>query len=203
MAIRINGVDRDSTLREKSSFVHGTYHMADNTNLYEPQRTNDFEFVVTDLEGLVGIGTENTIANAQEILRLAVMSTDIPHFTQEAIPIRRGNGVLKFAGVPSFGEGRITVQDWIGADTKKILMSWQDLSYNVKTQKVGLASDYKKDAYLVEYTPDKQVVRRWRLFGCWISGISESSYDRNSSNANVMTVVIQYDNAEVDTTDID
>lgn len=202
MAIRINGIDRESQLDEQASFVHGTYHMAANTNIYEPQRTSDFEFVVTDLENLTAIGTENVIANAQEILRLAVVSSSIPHFTQDVISIRRGNGMLKFAGVPSFDAGTVVIRDWIGADTKAICMAWQDRSYNVRTQKVGLASDYKKDCYLVEYTPDKQKVRQWKLYGCWVSGLSESTYSHDESSSNNITMTIQYDSAELDTTDV-
>lgn len=202
MSIRINGVDRASQLHDPSSFIHDTYHMGANTNLYEPQRISDFEFVVTDLENLVALGTNTVIPNAQELLRLAVISCPIPHFTQDVINIRRGNGTLKFAGVPTFDAGTVVIQDWIGANTKEICMAWQHLSYDVITQKVGLASDYKKDCYLVEYTPDKQKVRQWKLYGCWISGLSEGTYSHSEGGANNVTMTIQYDSAQLDTTDV-
>lgn len=201
MAIRINGVDRDSQSAEPSSFIHGARHLAANKNIYEPQRTSDFEFVITDLEGLVGMDGQ-AIPNAQELLRIAVKSTSIPHFSQEAITIRRGNGVVKFAGLPTFDEGSLVIQDWIGADTKEMLMAWQNLSYNVQTEKVGIASDYKKNAFLVEYSPDKQVVRRWILTGCWISRISEDGRSHDESSANSITATIQYDMAQLDTTEV-
>lgn len=203
MSIRINGIDKPSQLHEKASFTHGTYHMAANKNIYEPQRTSDFEFVVTDLGNLVSIGSNTVIQNAQELLRLAVVSTSIPHFTQDVIAIRRGNGVLKFASVPTFDAGSLVIRDWIGANTKEILMAWQHLSYDVNTQKVGLSSDYKKDCYLVEYTPDKQKVRQWKMFGCWISGLSEGTYSHDGSDANNITATMQYDSAELDTTDVE
>ena len=126
----------------------------------------------------------------------------VPHFTQEPISINRGNSQIKFAGKPSFGDTSITVIDYIGANTKDILMSWQNLSYNVQTQKVGLASDYKKDCYLIERTPDGQKVRQWILKGCWISGLSDSPYSYDSSDANKITVTIQYDYAYIDKSEL-
>lgn len=201
MSIRLNGVDKKSTINTVTP-KHGTYHLADNPNLYEVQRVNNFEFVVMNINNIVKAGLKDTkanrIANAQEILRLSVSEASIPHFTQQPITVKRGNSTLKYAGIPDFSEGSITVIDYIGADTKAILMAWQNLSYNVTTEKVGLVSDYKKDAYLIEYTPDMQVVRQWKLHGCWISGLSEPNYNSETNEKHTITVTIQYDRAEID-----
>lgn len=206
MAIKLNGVDRDSTINSQAANSQGTYVLADNPNLYEPQRSNNFEFIVTNIDNILRAGVNGSeanarIANAQEILRVSVTGAPIPHFSQEAIQISRGNNTMKVAGKPTFGSGTLTVNDYIGADTKAILMAWQNLSYNVQTEKVGLMSDYKKDAYLVEYTPDYQTVRRWRLHGCWISSLSESDYNMESSEKKVITATIEYDRAEIDTSE--
>ena len=205
MSIRINGVDRASTINTLSP-KHGTYHLADNPNLYEVQRTNNFEFVVMDINNILRAGMRNSsanrIANAQEILRMSVSEAAIPHFSQQPIPVKRGNSTLKYAGVPEFNSGSITVIDYIGADTKAILMAWQNLSYNVQTEKVGLISDYKKDAYLIEYSPDMQIVRQWKLHGCWISEISEPNYSSEGNDKHTISVTIQYDRAEIDTSSV-
>jgi hypothetical protein len=205
--IRINGTDRPSTLNKQSAVPMGTYHLAANTNLYEIQRTNNFEFVVTDIDGIMRAGMNGkeanaTIANAQEIVRLSVVSATIPHFSQNAIEVKRGNSTMKFAGVPTFEAGTIKLNDYIGAATKEVLMAWQNLSYNVVTEKVGLASDYKKDCYLVEYTPDNQKVRQWKLHGCWISKISEGEYNSEQSDKKQIDVTIEYDRAEIDTSEV-
>lgn len=205
MSIRINGINRASTINELSP-KHGTYHLADNPNLYEIQRSNNFEFVLTNIDGILRPGMDNKKANrlqnAQEILRLSVTQAAVPHFTQQPIPIRRGNSTLKYAGVPEFNEGQIVINDYIGAESKVILMAWQNLSYNVQTEKVGLVSDYKKDAYLIEYTPDMQIVRQWRLHGCWVSSISEGEFNSDSNEKRTITATIQYDRAEIDTSSI-
>lgn len=194
-----------STIREQGDKL-GTYHLADNPNLYEIQRSNNFEFIVTDIDGILRAGMQGDetyarINNAQEVLRLSVDSAFVPHFTQNAISVRRGNNELKFAGIPTFGNGQLTLNDYIGADTKAVLMAWQHLSYDVYTEKVGLVQDYKKDCYLVEYSPDYQMVRRWILHGCWISGINENDFSAGSNDTHQVQVTIEYDRAELDTSE--
>ena len=181
--------------------TYGTYHLADNPALYDPMRNNTFEFVVTGLDKLLRVGADGSeenayITNAQEVLRLSVDSASIPMFTQEAIPVKRGNSTIKFAGTPSFASGSLVVNDWIGADSKSALMAWQNLSYNVKTDRVGNAADYKKDCWLIEYTPDyTKQVRQWQLKGCFISGLSEDAYSMSSDGKKTISATIEYDRA--------
>ena len=205
--IKINGKNIESTINQTTVEDMGTYVLADNPTLYEPQRSNNFDFVVTGLDGILRAGAlgdeaQAILQNAQEVLRIAVDSASVPHFTQEIISINRGNDTIKFAGKITFGEGSLRIKDYIGADSKAVLMAWQNLSGNVRTEKVGHASDYKKDAYLVEYTPDYIPVRRWVLKGCWISGISEDEYNHNTNDARTITATIQYDKGYIDTSDL-
>lgn len=187
----------------------GTYHLGDNPQLFEIQRNNNYEFVVTDIDGILragAIGTESNARfnNAQEMLRLSVTQAFIPHFTQETVEIKRGNSTLKYAGVPSFDSGSLQFNDFIGADVKAILMAWQNLSYNVYTEKVGSldVTNYKKNCYLIEYTPDYRKVRTWRLYGCWISALSESEYTNDNGDKHQISCTIQYDHAELDMTEV-
>ena len=209
MSVIINGTDRPTTINTPSTIPHGTYHMADNPAMYEPQRTNNFEFMVTGLGNSIlkaGFNENDNnayLSNPEAVIRLSVKSTSIPHFTQSTIEIKRGNTTLKYAGVPTFDSGQLVINDYIGTDAKMALMAWQNQSYNVVTEKVGLAKDYKHDCYLLEYTPDFQLVRTWKLYGCWISGLSESTYDVDSNGVNQVTATIQYDKAMPDTSDID
>ena len=183
--------------------TYGTYHLADNPALYDPMRNNTFEFVVTGLDKLLRVGADGSeenayITNAQEVLRLSVDSASIPMFTQEVISVKRGNSTIKFAGTPSFASGSLVVNDWIGADSKSALMAWQNLSYNVKTDRVGNAADYKKDCWLIEYTPDyTKQVRQWQLKGCFISGLSEDAYSMSSDGKKTISATIEYDRAEL------
>lgn len=176
----------------------GAYHLANAANdMYEPMRTNAFRFIVTDLDGLVRAGTSSEIQNAQELLEFSVVSVTVPTFSQSVIEIRRGNSVMKAAGIPTFTEGELVIKDYLGADGKSILLAWQNLSYNVKEQTVGLMSQYKKDCYLLEYSPDySRIVRQWILHKCWVSGISQDSFNVEDGAERNVTATIQYDWAE-------
>ena len=120
MPIRINSQTYESTINTPSAEPHGTYYLADNPSIYELQRNNTFEFVVTDLEGLVpagegASGLNATWPNPQEVLRLSVTSAAIPHFTQNEIPVSMGNSTLYYAGTPQFQAGSFVFKDFIGA----------------------------------------------------------------------------------------
>ena len=186
----------------------GTYHLGENPQLYSPQRANNYEFIVTDIDGILRPGavagdTNASFRNAQEVLRVSVSNAFVPHFTQEVVEIKRGNSTIKFAGVPTFDGGDLQFHDFIGANTKEILMAWQNLSYNVYTEKVGSLDvpeqNYKKTAYLIEYTPDYRKVRQWVLYGCWVSSLSEDNYDNYSGDRKMVSCTISYDYATLDT----
>lgn len=182
----------------------GAYHLANNPKMFEPARTNNFRFVVTDLDNIlrVGFNAEDTgpgarIANAQEVLEFSVSKATIPQFTQEEIVIRRGNSVMKAAGLPTFNDGSLVINDYIGADGKSVLMAWQNLSYNVDTQMVGYMGDYKKNCWLIEYDPQYKMVRQWVLYGCWVSGISQEDFDMENGGKRMITATIKYDYAKM------
>lgn len=203
MAIHLKNVDKESTLPTSGDTL-GTYYLTDNPKYYEIQRSNNFVFYVSGLSKSLNIVQNKYAAdNADDVIKLSVSKASIPHFTQSAITVKRGNNTMKFAGAPEFNSGDITLNDYVGAGTKDVLMAWQSKSYDVRTEKVGLASDYKRDAYLLEYTPDYQLVRTWKLMGCWISGISEDPYTHDDANKHQISATIEYDKAWIDISDIE
>lgn len=210
MAINLQNADKASTLNVAGDKL-GTYYLTDNPKYYEIQRSNNFLFYVSGLSKKIGhadgfdIKALNAYAyeNADDIIKISVNKASVPHFTQSTIQVKRGNNTMKFAGVPEFGSGSIELNDYIGAGTKEVLLAWQSQAYNVHTEKVGLASDYKKDAYLLEYTPDYQLVRTWKLMGCWISGLSEGEYSHDSADKHTISATIEYDKAWIDLSDVE
>ena len=191
----VNGQDGNS--------MKGTYNLANNPQQYEIQRSNNFEFYIEGLTNLPTIENNTTAQeHAEDVIRISVSKAFIPHFSQGVIEVKRGNNTMKFAGTPTWQAGNIELNDYIGAGTKDVLYAWQRLSYDYNTEKVGLASDYKKDGYLLEYTPDYQLVRTWKLCGCWISSLSEGEYNHESSEKHTIQAVIEYDRAYIDTSDI-
>ncbi len=183
-------------------------HISTNLANYEAARTGFFSLIVdSSIDNIVNAafsgadpreaGAKDRIARAQETLKLNVIKAPVPHFSLQTLEYRRGNDVVKFAGVPTFKDGSITVDDVVGMDTKSILMAWQALAYNVYTRKGGRMKDYKKNCTLIEYTQDFEQIRSWTLYGCWISDISEGDFDKENDGKRQITATIQFDRAEM------
>ena len=196
--ILLQNKESASTLHEKGDRL-GTYYLADNPKYYEPQRSNNFIFYVKFPAGyFTGLIPQNKYAeaNAETVLKLSVNDAFVPHFAiSNPVVIKRGNNEMKFAGTPTFSSGQIKFDDFIGAGTKDILLAWQRKCYDPETEKVGLASDYKQNAWLIEQTPDYQTVRSWRIAGCWISELNEDNYSHDSNDKHSITATVQYDKA--------
>lgn len=174
------------------------YYIATNPDLVQSQTSNAFKFIVTGLDDLVDPITGNPITNATDILKESIFSFDPPSFTQQPITVRMGNTVCKTAGTPEFSDGTLQLHDFVGIDTYNVLYAWQARSFNIKTGRVGLAKDYKRTCYLLEYTPDfSKIVRVWKLYGVFITGLKKDGYD-TSTNANEVKIQcsLSYDWAE-------
>ena len=208
MADYIKGLYRGNKATPAASTIHNysdrdledtrTY-LADNPQYFEPQRNNTFKFVVSDLSDidLESFGITNfPMQSLVDTLELSVKASSVPHFDIDKLTINRGNGQMHFAGKPTFKDGQITVHDYIGTYVKDILLAWQRQAYDVRTGKIGLAADYKRTATLYELTPDYQIIRAWKLYGCWISSLSEGNYDHDSSDNRTIDATIIYDYAE-------
>ena len=187
-----------------------TYHLSTGIErTWQPAKKNFFEFVVEDLGDLLKPGVEAELAedsdyitNGQEVIRLTVHETSVPHFELATLSIRKGNSVVKYAGVPTFNEGTLVCTDMIGAQSKAVLEAWQNLAYNVVTDKGGRAVNYKHNATLIEYTADHVRVRSWKLIGCWISNITEENYNQETDDIQRVTCTIQYDRAIPETENV-
>ena len=181
--------------------IVGAYHLADNPELYDVARSNNFEFVVTGLGELLRAGYTGQeqgayLTNVEDVIRISTSASSVPHFSQDKISVRRGNSYINAAGVPTFTDQTIKLRDFIGADTKAAIMAWQNLSYDVNNQAIGNMANYKKVCYLIEYAPDqKTVIRQWELIGCFITNISEDDFDYDSTgdNKRLITATIVYD----------
>lgn len=130
-----------------------------------------------------------------DYIRLNVTKASVPNFTVEVKEYRRGNDVIKFAGVPTFAEGSLTVDDVVGLHTKDLLYAWLYKAYNPISRAGGRMVDYKKNCTLMEYTQDYQLIRTWDLQGCFITGITEGEFDRESDDKRSLQVAISYDRA--------
>lgn len=192
--------------------IQSTYHLSLHPELYEPSRNNAFEFLLTGLANsdaiskLYAAGVNRATADdadyigttqdVTDVIRLSVAEASVPHFDLETIEIRRGNSSMKFAGTPSFSDGSLKCNDYVGARTKDMLLAWQALAYDVQSDVVQLASNYKFDCLLVEYAPDySRIIRQWKMIGCWVKSLSEGSFSHDSPDKRSVDVTFVFDRA--------
>ena len=197
----------------------GTYHISSSLQNYEVSRSNFFTVLFDDLDDLLYTEFSYTGENAanqyvtrtggrsgQEVIKLSVNTMFVPHFSNNPIEVRRGNSSVKFADVPTWQAGALTAQDFVGLQTKDVLMAWQALVYDVNSDTQGRAGDwvdadgvahkgYKRHCTLVEYTPDFEQVRYWDLIGCWPSNISEANFEVAGTGGRELTFQLEFDRA--------
>lgn len=190
--------------------LNTTHISADYAN-YEAARNAFFVLTIpdTELENLLRPDFTGDPAAAQatdrlsapvasDSLRLNVTKCPIPHFSVETGEYRRGNDVVKFATVPTWKDGAIEVDDVVGLDTKAILMAWLYLAYNPNSRMGGRMKDYKKTAYLTEYTQDYEPIRQWTIEGIFLTGLDEAEFDRENDGKRKITANFVYDRAVMD-----
>lgn len=180
-------------------------HISNNLANYEAARNAFFVLVVHDLDNLVkpnytgeNPGDNDYIQDAENILRLNVVKSSIPHFSVGTEQYRRGNEVVNFATTPTWDGGSITVDDVVGLRTKDILVAWLYKAYNPHTRKGGRMSEYKKSAQLVEYTQDYEQIRTWNIDGMFITKLTDSEFDRENDGKRQITVDFVFDRATMD-----
>lgn len=171
-------------MAESVIYPDGPIRLSDVTDKYkwEPQRTNHFEVIINGLP--------------QE-LTLAVSMFSLPNITNDPIEVAHQNSRHKYAGQANFaGAESLEVIDYIGLDVEDIVDSWRTQVYNAETDKMGLAADYKRDAYVVEYSPDYEKLRTWKIVGAWPSGVAfGDTLSMEGSEVKKVTLTIAYDRA--------
>jgi hypothetical protein len=163
---------------------NGPLHLSD-TNAYkwEVQRTNHFEIEFDEnLEG----GRD---------LALAVNMFSLPNIANDPIEVARQNSRIKYAGQAQFtGAESLEVIDYIGADIEAIVNNWRLKVYDPENDRMGLAANYKCNAWVKEYAPDHTQVRVWRLIGVWPSSVAfGDSMSMDGSEVKKITLTLSYD----------
>lgn len=171
----------------------GAYHMI-GQDAWEPQRTNNFEIRFPNLPQLYSIDQGIAMpSNASDYLTLSTQSVGGITTNISALDVSYGNNTIKFAGKPEYPDISITFRDFIGIQTERILMAWSKLVYNPATEKVGRASIYKQQGYLLEFAPDGTNVKTWKLEGAWPGDISFDEYSNDGNDIRKVQVTFHVD----------
>ena len=173
----------------------GAYHMI-GQDAWEPQRTNNFEVQFMDIGNLLSIDKGlHMPGNSSELLTLSTASVGGLTTNISNIVASYGNNQINFAGKPSYDSVQITFNDYIGIQTERIIMAWSRLVYDPKTEKIGRASQYKKNGYLLEFSPDGDFVKMWQLEGCFPGTVSFDGYSNEGNDIRKINVTFYVDKA--------
>lgn len=162
-------------------------HIGQMNGSYEPQRKNAFSFEVdVPFEG------------GKELIKLSLNKAFAPGYESETFEISYLNEKVQFAGKPkNIGEGAIELHDYVDQNVRNAILSWYFLVYNPTNGAVGLASDYKRDAYIVMFGPDGSNTRLWKLKGSFPFKVEPATggFSYEDNGASLITCNIKYDKA--------
>lgn len=172
----------------------GAYHMIGQDD-YEPQRNNNFEVHIYGLNNLKTVDTKMNVPQdiAEQSLTLSAVSVGQINTNVGVLTVPYGNTKVKYAGLPEISDSDIVYNDYIGKSTERVIAAWHSLVFDPKTEKIGLASSYKKRALLIETAPDGTRARAWELQGCWPSNVQYGAYDYNGGATRQITMTLTYD----------
>lgn len=169
----------------------GASHLADQG--FEVQRTNNFEIIV-DIPTVQG--------DRVRTLTLAVVSGFLPNESNEVIALNYGNNQVTVAGVARVnGSGTLVVRDLVEQDTEEVIDQWRATVYDKETDAIHFASEYKKEATVVQYAPDGTHMRSWELQGTWPSAVDYGSVSYDSPGVKTVSITLQYDKAKINRDD--
>jgi hypothetical protein len=169
----------------------GAWHLADNKDLYEVQRVNNFRINIT-LSDNSEIKNKNA---AIEVFSVALRSFTPPSYSQNPIYVSRGNTKIIYAGrMDVAGSMDLVFEDYIGADTYGQLMELQQEAGNLGTERVFDSKRYKHTVTVEELTPDyDKTVRTYTLTGCWFTNVRQSELNQEGTDKSSVTATMYYD----------
>jgi len=184
-------LDTTSSEDRGASRAMGYGSLADDRQ-YEVQRGNHFTVIFGPASSKDAKASDDVWIKTIE---MAVEGLSLPNITVDAMSLSRGNQTYKVAGKVQIEFGELTLRDFITADTEAMLMNWFSKVYNPQTAQIGFAADYKRQARLIEYSPDGSVARNWKLEGCWPSTMTSGALSSDNSEKKQVTCQVQVDNA--------
>lgn len=121
-------------------------------------RSNNWEVAITNFEG----GDIAIYAATATFPNLQVTPYEVAHMNEK----------VKYAGGPiEQVELSLSLYDDVDDKMQSGLYQWYKKIYDPDTGKIGLASDYKKNGFLYQYTPAGEELRKWEIFGMFPTSI--------------------------------
>lgn len=126
-------------------------------------------------------------------LDLIIQQAFLPQVSLNVLNLQHGNDSIKLAGVASWQGGSITVIDTLSRAELDVLLDWFNKTYDTEERVIGLASEYKKNGYVIEYAGDRRYQRKWPIRGMWISSPNLGTLNASSGEMKELSFTIEID----------
>ena len=192
---------------EITGVPYGAYYLSANPGQYQPQLSQNFVFIFPDFpallkEGKLGVEDDAYIYDVSKTLEVSLISAQIPTYQQGEVVVRRGNSMAKYAGTITWQDINLKFNSFEGIHTKDAILAWRALCYNVEKDSIPSLAyaeiPYKQTCYLLEYSGDWRLQRKWEIRNAFPSDVTFDEYSFESQDTKqTVSVVLKYDNARV------
>lgn len=165
-----------------SPLYMGTNHMLGIDN-FVPLTQNNFEIRIYNMDG----------SSPTEFSDLLTLSTDeVNEITedQDDITVHYGNGIIKFPGKVSFGDVSWTLNCYCEPNVLESLRAWRKQVYDPVTERMGLPSEYMRQAFFIKYDGQGGVRDVIRCPGTWIKGLNNGGMTQEGGLVKVQTTLV-------------
>lgn len=133
---------------------------------FELQRANNALLYIVGLDG-----------NSNDLLTLSLASFPLPKETTSPIEVGFLNEKRKFAGLTTYDDLSIVINDYVDKDTAQMLYRWRYLVKDPVSGKMGFKAQYAKAGRMVKFGPDGTAEREYELQGVWPSALDGGEID--------------------------
>lgn len=133
--------------------------------------------------------------NIDPDLRFMVVDFPLPSESTEQIPINYFNQTIYLAGKTSFETTQFQLRDAMVYDTEMKFLDWRKKVYDPETGMRGLASEYKMDAIVFEFSSNGKYYRAWKCVGCFPAAVNYGTMSNENDGYKNISVTLRYDYA--------
>lgn len=160
----------------------GTNHMFGN-DAWVPLTTNNFEIRIYNLDGSSPTGSS-------DLLTLTTAEIGEISEEQDIITVHYGNGLIKFPSKVSYGDVSWTLNCYCKPNVLNALREWRNLVFDPKSERMGLPSEYMKQAYFIRYDGQGNPRDVLRSPGIWISGLNYGGFNQEGGSLVQVSVTL-------------
>ena len=142
----------------------GTNFMLGNDSTV-PLTTNNFEIRIYNMDGSTPDGNS-------DLLTLSTAEIGEVSEEQDIITVHYGNGLIKFPSKINFNDVTWTLNCFCEPNVLEALRVWRRQVFDPATERMGLPSEYMRQAYLIRYDGQGNERDVMRMPGVWLSSLN-------------------------------